>query len=217
MSHLVLLGDSTLDNAAYAPAGEDVTAQIRRLVPGGWRVSLVAVDGSVIGDMAAQLAALPRDATHLVVSVGGNDALMEVGVLDAPVRSMAEALGMIARVREQFCTSYRKMLDAVLGRRLPTAVCTIYDGAPPDEVFQRSASVALASLNDCITREAAVRRVPIVDLRIIFDRVDDYANPIEPSAQGGGKLAAAIVDLIAHHEFTARRTEIFSGPALQTA
>ena len=217
MSHLVLLGDSTLDNAAYVPAGEDVTSQLRKLTPGGWRISLVAIDGSVIGDVADQLAALPQDATHIVVSVGGNDALMAVDILEAPVRSMAEALGMIARFREQFCTSYRKMLDAVLDRRVPTAVCTIYDGATPDETFQRSASVALASLNDCITREAAVRRVPVVDLRTIFDHADDYANPIEPSAQGGRKLAAAIVDLITRHDFTARRTEIFSTPAFHTA
>jgi hypothetical protein len=215
MSHLVLLGDSTLDNAAYVPAGEDVAAQIRGLVPSGWRVTLGALDGSVIGDVATQLAALPRDATHLVVSVGGNDALMAVDILEAPVRSMAEALGMIARFREQFCASYRTMLDGVLARGLPTAISTIYDGATPDEMFQTSASVALASLNDCITREAVRRRVPIVDLRTIFDREADYANPIEPSAQGGRKLAAAIVDFLTRHDFTAGRTEILSTPALQ--
>ena len=36
----------------------------------------------------------------------------------------------------------------------------------------------------------------------------DYANPIEPSAQGGEKIARAIVELVGQG-FTGGRTEVF--------
>jgi hypothetical protein len=34
-------------------------------------------------------------------------------------------------------------------------------------------------------------------------------NPIEPSAQGGGNIAGAIAELLARHDFSRRRAEVF--------
>jgi hypothetical protein len=48
MKHIVLLGDSVFDNKAYVNGGLDVLAQLRRLIPDGWQVSLRAIDGSVV-------------------------------------------------------------------------------------------------------------------------------------------------------------------------
>ena len=69
MGHVVLLGDSVLNNAAYVPDQPDVVTQLRSLLPSGWTASLNAVDGSVTGDVRRQLGRLPPDVTHLVVSV----------------------------------------------------------------------------------------------------------------------------------------------------
>jgi hypothetical protein len=41
-----------------------------------------------------------------------------------------------------------------------------------------------------------VVRCPVIDLRLIFDADEDYANPIEPSAKGGAKIATAILSLV---------------------
>jgi hypothetical protein len=84
MKHVVLLGDSVFDNAAYISGGPDVVTQLRQRLPPGWRASLLAVDGSVIASIAQQLARLPADASHLVISVGGNDALGYASVLASP-------------------------------------------------------------------------------------------------------------------------------------
>ena len=46
MPHLVLLGDSIFDNAHYTSGGPDVVSQVRSIIPPGWDVSLLAVDGS---------------------------------------------------------------------------------------------------------------------------------------------------------------------------
>jgi hypothetical protein len=59
MKHVVLLGDSVFDNAAYVGGGPDVVTQLRQRLPPGWRASLLAVDGSVIASIAQQLARLP--------------------------------------------------------------------------------------------------------------------------------------------------------------
>ena len=73
--HIVLLGDSVFDNGAYISAGPDVATQLRLALPARYKVTLLARDGAVAADLPHQIARLPDDASHLVVSVGGNDAL----------------------------------------------------------------------------------------------------------------------------------------------
>jgi hypothetical protein len=195
MSHLVLLGDSIFDNAAYVAGGPDVVKQLRARLPAGWRATLRAVDGSVTSGVERQLSQLPPDASHLVVSVGGNDALGYASILEAGARSVAEAVDRLATVRERFGQDYQRMLDRVLAHGLPTAVCTIYDTRIPEPRW-RLIVTALSVFNDVITRAAFARALPVIDLRLICDQDEDYANPIEPSVRGGEKIAAAIAGLV---------------------
>jgi lysophospholipase L1-like esterase len=209
MTHVVLLGDSIFDNATYVPGGPDVVKQLREVLPGGWQATLVAVDGNVMADIPSQLARLPADASHLVVSVGGNDVLGISGLLEERTGSVAEALARIAAAREQFRAAYAAMLGAVTARGLPVAVCTIYDARFPDPMQRRVAEAGLAVFNDCITREVFARGLPLLDLRLICNDDGDFANPIEPSVQGGAKMASAISDLLASREAGAARSEVW--------
>jgi hypothetical protein len=199
MPHVVLLGDSVFANTAYVGGGPDVVRQVRDALPAGWRATLCAVDGAVTISVLEQLHRLPPDASHLVVSIGGNDALRHVSVLDERTRSMTDALDRLAGLRERFELDYRIMLEGVLGHGLPAAVCTIYDGRFADVQRRRIAVTALAVFNDSITREAFRRGLPLIDLRLICDKDADYANPIEPSVQGGAKIARAIAALLTEH------------------
>ena len=61
------------------------------------------------------------------------------------------------------------MLDQVLQRRLPLAVCTIYEARFPEPATRRLAATALTTLNDAITREAFARNVDCIDLRVLCD------------------------------------------------
>jgi hypothetical protein len=192
MPHIVLLGDSTLDNAAYTDGGPDVVTQLRGLLPEGWRATLAAIDGAQAADVPAQVAGVDASATHLVLSVGGNDALMASGLLDAPVYSSADALRLIAATVRQFETRYGDAVAACLARRLPLAVCTIYHGNFPDPDYRERAIVALTALNDAIVRTACAHGLDVIDLRAVCDLPQDYANPIEPSSIGGAKIARAI-------------------------
>ncbi|WP_294563380.1 SGNH/GDSL hydrolase family protein [uncultured Arthrobacter sp.] len=197
--HAVLLGDSIFDNAAYVPGGPDVVRQLRGALPADWRASLLAVDGDVIAGVERQLRSLPSDATHLVVSVGGNDALQSAYLLDEKVATVAAALVRLSAAQRQFAAAYDAMLEAVTAVGLPVAVCTIYD-TPPGEPNQPVIRTAIAVFNDCITRAAFSRGVPLIDLRLICDEDADYANPIEPSVQGGAKIARAVASLLTDPE-----------------
>jgi hypothetical protein len=196
MKHVVLLGDSIFDNAAYVGSDPDVVRQVRQLLPEGWRATLNARDGSVIADIPAQLRVLPPDATHLVISMGGNDALLQSGVLQEAADSVADAIEKLAAVRESFQRAYAAMLEHALTRGLPTAVCTIYEPRYPEPRLRRAASTALTLLNDAITREAFARGATLIDLRLVCDRDEDFANPVEPSARGGAKIARAIAGFV---------------------
>jgi GDSL-like Lipase/Acylhydrolase family len=209
MPHAVLLGDSVFDNAAYVVGGPDVIAQLRDKLPTGWRASLAAVDGSTIADIASQLDRLPSDATHLIVSVGGNDALGHSAILSAPSHSVADTLIKLSDIQQEFRITYSQMIEAVLRRQLPTAFCTIYDPRYPDPIQRRVATTALAVLNDSIIREAVVRGLPLIDLRLVCSEDSDFANPIEPSVKGGWKIAAAIVSLLSQRTFALARSAVF--------
>ncbi|AUZ88390.1 lipase [Arthrobacter agilis] len=191
MAHVVLLGDSIFDNGRYVDGGPDVVEQVRAVLPEDWRATLLAVDGDVTSGVPRQLRSLSPDATHLVVSVGGNDALGYQHLLQRPVRGVADALLAFSGAQDDFARDYEAMIDAVASVGLPLAVCTIYD-TPSSEPGHAVIRTALAFFNDCITRSAFARGVSVVDLRLVCDDDGDYANPIEPSVQGGGKIAAAI-------------------------
>lgn len=209
MKHLVLLGDSIFDNAAYVKGGPDVLAHLRQQMPPLWRATRRALDGSLLADVHRQILDIPEDATHLIVSAGGNNALQHADILQQPARSSAEVLNTLADVAHRFEAQYQRLLQAVLGLGPPTAVCTIYYPRMSEPLVQKLAVAALTSFNDVIIRQAFLAGIPLIDLRLVCNEDADYANEIEPSAAGGRKIAQAILRLVNEHNFERRTTQVF--------
>jgi hypothetical protein len=191
MMHVAMIGDSVFDNASYAGDAPDVRAQLQSLLTDA-EVSSAARDGAVVADITMQLRQIPRSATHIVVSVGGNDAIGASGVLEERAANVADALEKLAVVRDRFDRSYGNMIDLVLERSLPVAFCSIYEPRFPDLRRRRAAATALTVLNDVITRRVFRKRASLIDLRLVCDHDADFANSIEPSAAGGEKIAKSI-------------------------
>ena len=124
--NIVLLGDSTLDNGLYTDGAPAIPDQLSDRLGSNGLVTMLAIDGSTTDAISSQLAKVPPSATHLLLSVGGNDALLQIDVLSRPSRSVSEALLSLAEVIADFELAYRRCLDLVIGLDLPTTVCAIY-------------------------------------------------------------------------------------------
>src|SRR5436309_1853133 len=114
MKHIVLFGDSIFDNKSYVNGGLDVVSHLRQQMRDGEEATLRAVDGSVVEDVRKQIFDLPTEATHLFVSAGGNNALLNVDVLQMRVSSAAEVFNRLADLAGEFERRYEEILRAVL-------------------------------------------------------------------------------------------------------
>lgn len=210
--HVVLLGDSVLDNASYVHPGEpDVRTQLQALLGETDRVSLLAVDGDVIHDVPnTQLKRLPADATHLVISAGGNNLLGQIGMVSMGVATVAEALSVLQKMGSAFEDEYEQMLSAVLAPQLPVTVCTVYNPQENNPVTKQLYKTAIRFFDDIIVQCATRHGLPVIDLRIVCSEPVDFANPIEPSAIGGRKIARAIHTVLHTHDFNAGCTGIYT-------
>lgn len=196
MTHIVLLGDSIFDNGAYVEPGRATIDALRARVPVGWDATLLARDGAVANEVPRQLEELPPTATHLAVSAGGNDAIMQVTVLGERAGTVGDALVRLGHIADDFEREYVAMLNQIMARGLPTIVCTIYNGNFPEPHVRRMTTTALTVFNDAIVRVAWAHCARVLDLRTVCDRPACYANEIEPSALGSTKIAEALISLI---------------------
>jgi hypothetical protein len=165
------------------------------LLPPEWSATLCAVDGATTSRLAGQLACVPRDAGHLVVAIGGNDALQNTDLLTTVVRSSSETLSLFAARLAGFEEAYATALEHLLDLGRAVTVCTIYNGALEPERAP-IARVGLMTFNDVILRLAFERRLGVIDLRAICSEPGDYTNMIEPSGRGGLKIARAIAHAV---------------------
>lgn len=189
----MLVGDSIFDNNAYVLPGYSVAEQLRSRVGAAAQVTLLAVDGHLSRDVPAQLAHMPRDATHIALSVGGNDALECLTRLEAPCENVLQALAILSEMQRQFEVSYHSAFRSVYQSEIPLMVCTIYDSVPG---LTPQLKTALCLFNDVITRTALEFQAPILDLRCLLQDKGDFSrvSPIEPSELGSSKIANSLGD-----------------------
>ena len=225
MKHIILAGDSIFANRRYVPGEPDVSNQLQGLMDEGDKVSLLAVDGHVINNVEGQLRNLPNDTTHLVISVGGNNTIRILNELSRATRNIGDGFLKFHDLRESFESDYIEMLTNALSFNIPTTLCTIYhpcfnhsdmervsdymEYGVKSETIQKMAMTALPIFNDIIFQEAVNFNLPVIDLRLIFNDKSDYANPIEPSAIGGLKMAKVIKEVVYTHDFLSNNTTVY--------
>ena len=208
MNHIVLMGDSIFDNVTYTRGGPPVIDQLQSELSSGDSATMLAVDGDTTSNIAAQIRRVPATATHLVMSVGGNDALRQLETLQTPAHTVYKAFETLANIAGKFNSGYRNMLNQVMHVNKPLMVCTIYDSVPG---LTSSLKTALTLFNDVILRAAIDNALPVLDLRIICCEAEDYSvlSPIEPSSQGGAKIAKAIRHALSVHDFSNKACRVY--------
>ena len=131
------------------------------------------------------------------MSAGGNDALGSIELLSDPgPYTFSQVLAHLYTVKESFRAAYAAALGDVLSYQRPTIVCTVYNPHFDEPLMQHTAEAALSIFNDVIMQEAVRRRVPMIDLRLVCTEPVHFANPIEPSNEGGARIAEAIISAV---------------------
>jgi len=201
MEHIVLLGDSILDNDTYVPPGQPgVCAQFEDALRGrkGWKVTKLAKDGARMAHvLQVQLNHVPADATVLLLSIGGNDGLAAFKTLQTSFWSTATAF------YHTFQLQYEALVDHIRNSvNFPLVLCTVYQAQLGGRgyVVDTVASLGVRFMNRAIRAVAAARKIPILDLWAIFSRREDYANQIEPGVPGGHKIVRNMLAMLDRNE-----------------
>ena len=192
-----LLGDSIIDNKVYVEEGElSVTEHLQHNSSSNF--TMIAVDGDTTEDVLEnQLDNLKEPVSHIVLSIGGNDLLQNLHLLQDETSGMKFALEKSSELIGEIQENYTKILEHLSNYDTKVLLCTVYEGDLKSDVmlaqFDKAGQAMLKMHNDTVYYLASKFEVDVLELRNIFTNKEDYANPIEPSHIGGEKLAKAII------------------------
>ena len=227
MNKIYLLGDSIIDNAPYVKKYEkDVESHLTSMFRCDSQIIIKnrAVDGHTMKDLLDNQLSNEglNEATHIVMSIGGNDLLQNISFLQMTSK-LSEVMDKDARIgkwgaRElnpsrnkvfeetyfeiikPMQQKYESIVANLSNYRAKLLLCTVYEGdlVDSDEFSDviYSSKTMLSIFNDLVYRTAQKYNGDVLELRNIFISSEDYANPIEPSHIGGEKLAKSIVEWV---------------------
>lgn len=202
--HIVLLGDSTMDNGRYlnfAKGELSVERQLLKIcIEHQWDLTVLAQDGSMLEDVRQrQLPLVPEGATHLVLSASGNDLLSllnQMVVANFTMNSMYTTIGSgLTEVAE----NYRLLVEELKRYGCHVAICTTYRPNFNHLFFKSLATFSLGLHNSRLNQISVDLDVSVIDLANMFEGDADFANPLELSTRGGGKLVNNIAAFVTEH------------------
>jgi hypothetical protein len=205
---LALVGDGILANGAHTKGQPDSASVLRQLLP-AWTVTLVAGEGSTMADVASQLSKLPAGVDLAVLSVGGNDAMKHVDLLQLPAASSGETLDALIAMADGFAGIYERAVKSVRDRVPRLVLCTIYEPPLVGKNTASRARVVVTMLNDGILRTAYRWGLDVLDLRAICTDPGDFTQQISPSGTGAAKIGRAIAATASGTE--GRRITVIAG------
>ena len=195
--YVSLLGDSIIDNKVYVGEGElSVTEHLQYNSSSNF--TMIAVDGDTTEDVLEnQLDNLKEPVSHIVLSIGGNDLLQNLHLLQDETSGMKFALEKSSELIGEIQENYTKILEHLSQYDAKVLLCTVYEGDLKSDVlladYDKAGQAMLKMHNDTVYYLASKFDVDVLELRNIFTNKEDYANPIEPSHIGGEKLAKSII------------------------
>ena len=194
---LTLLGDSVIDNNPYVH-GKDkpVTSHLMEMLP-DWSIDKRAIDGSLIDDVINFQTERLNKSAPIVLSAGGNNLLKSSDIIqDQTEMTFNQAMLILKPITDSFKRDYELLLNHLNN---PSLCFTIYNPAfnHYDETgfmspYQEACEVTVNIFNDIIQRQVKKKGFDILELRELFTEKNDYANSIEPSHQGGRKIASSV-------------------------
>lgn len=165
ISHLVVLGDAIADLMALrAGAPNRVENLLLPQETRPWKLTMLTVEEI---ERAGDLFELPAGASHALISIEGNRAIEESGLLDNKPENYHQALVLLSVAADEYERQVERLIHVAKASRLPTVVCNMYPPRYEDPMRQRAVSTALAVFNDRLIRRVFAARLPLVDLSLV--------------------------------------------------
>ncbi len=206
--HVVLIGDGLGDLARLQQQGPGTLEG--KLMPGRrdpWTLTVLLADQIV---SSSHLLNFPTDATHIVISIEGNHAIQDSGLLAGKPDSMENGLARLSYAADQFEDKVEALIRAAQETRLPTVICSMWPPRYPVPTHQRAAVAALGIFNSRILRRAVDARISLVDLGRVCSEQEDYADHTMLSRSGLQKAANVIWRALFEVSRRGPGTEVFS-------
>lgn len=203
LKHVVLLGDSIIDNEPYVLSDEKSVLQHLEGLS-NHQYTQLALDGDTTQDVLDKQLEVTtiKEGTNFILSIGGNDLLQNLHLLlNSDTENLNEGLGFLHNnIFKQLEQRYEAIVKVLSFYRANLLLLTVYEGdlGRTDEFrgVLDSSKIMASSLNDIVYKTAKKYGADVLELRHIFTSSEDYANPIEPSHIGGEKLAKAITEWV---------------------
>lgn len=189
---IVLMGDSIFKNNTYVKKGKSVEDILENQYDGN--IINLAKDDETIKDMYAQINNLPvafnNKNTTIFVSIGGNDILKKYVYAENTDVDNFEKLYIIY-------SNYKDVLSK-LREKFPTPKIMLANLYYPQSVKYLRYRELIKKWNDLLFeyQNDPINKInDILDVSLIMTDINDFSLCIEPSEQGGTKIAKQILIL----------------------
>jgi hypothetical protein len=186
LNSVVLLGDSILKNNSYVSDGKGVDKMIEER---NIKVYSLAENNSKIVDVYSQISKIPLDinnnSTVIFLSSGGNDILSFYVDQNGDANDTGFLNTMLA--------AYKKLVKSIKTRMTDCKIVLLDIYYPTSNQFAQYRPV-LEKWNTLITNYARENSLGLIKISQSVTENDDFTLSIEPSEQGGAKIAQQIAD-----------------------
>lgn len=182
--HIVLIGDSILNNSAYVAKNKSVPELLKSKMKSKSTVTNVAQDGATVADLYTQLDKVPLDLnspdTSVFISAGGNDILNKKIKLNS---------AKLTKLVDNYM-AFLKALRVKLGSAKIHVINLYLPSNPRYESYKQTVDKWNTLLNERSNTVGELYNV--VDIHSKLNSAGDFVYDIEPSETGSVKIADAI-------------------------
>lgn len=179
--HIVLIGDSVLNNSIYVPFGKSVFDILKTKTP---NIFNFAEDGAKINDCYSQIDKIPAElnktGTYIFISVGGNDILNQNENLEGPL--IKQLFNNYMELIKSARTKFEGAKINVLNLYLPTN--------PHYQSYKQTVNQWNALINEYSSK--ADEMYNVINLYTLLTTPSDFIYDIEPSESASQKIANVI-------------------------
>ena len=184
--NIILLGDSILKNNSYVPHGKSIEDILRQKTK--YNIYNYAEDDSTIYSVYHQLNKIPEylndSNTMIFLSIGGNDIIRYYIHRDVNPDNFTF-------VKEKF-HEYQNLVKAIQTKMDQTRIIVLDIYYPTDAYFQNYLPI-IQEWNSLLYNDSTIESsYSLLSIRQSIKESNDFINLIEPSEQGGEKIAILI-------------------------